>query len=176
MTIDVLKTISMDSKCVTVVPVRQSVRRSLFGKVNHDESLEFLRKELDAIAESQKKRWNFDFQDEKPLEPCNYEWTPVKVNDIVPRPYALSRLPYLYEHTESSTACDQQQCLPTNQSQSRSQVTKTKLKQTLIDGYIKSKKRAATISTNETNQKKFKSSDFQPTNKKLCLTPKKTQD
>ena len=141
MTIDVLKTLPNDSKYVNgTVPVRPSVRRSLFGKVNHEESMEFLKKEIKSIEESQKKRWNFDFKTEKPLEPYNYEWTPVKPNDIIPRPYALSRLPYLYEHSENNTnVCDKylssSSPSPT-ESQCKSQVTisKTKLKQTLIDG------------------------------------------
>lgn len=124
MTIDVLKTISMEPKCVNIVPVRQSVRRSLFGKVDHKESMTFIQKELDAIAETAKKRWNFDFHQEKPVEPsCDYEWTPVKSNDIIPKPYALSRLPYLHEHSENSSKTEPS---------TRIQVTQTKLKQTLL--------------------------------------------
>lgn len=150
MTIDVLKTLRNDSKCnsnAQTVPVRRvsSVRRSLFGDVDHEKSMSFLKKELDAIAESQKKRWNFDFTNEKPLhDSCEYEWTPVQADEIVPKPYALSRLPYLYEHTENSPLSSDKSdsCLPTTQQSSRLQVqqvtmSKTKLKQTLIDGELK---------------------------------------
>lgn len=118
MTIDVLNsfagdknrnsvTSSLPASSLQPAPPRSSVRRSLFGEVNHEESMDFLKKELDAISKSQMERWNFDFINEKPLHDSNssYEWTPVEPEEIVPKPYALNRLPYLCKNAAGITSC-----------------------------------------------------------------------
>lgn len=130
MTIDILKTLPNNTKCASVsAPVRRvsSVRRSLFGEVDHDDCMNFLKKELDAIAESQKKKWNFDFSIEKPTDSTEFEWTPVQPDEPIPKPYALTRLPYLYEHTENS---------PSKVQQNEVTMSKT-LRQTYLDGKLK---------------------------------------
>ncbi len=109
MTIDVLKALPQDPKRNAVAPssvaARPSVRRSLFGEVDHEESMRFLKKELDAINHSPKERWNFDFVNERPTDETsgNYEWQRVQQNEVIPRPYALSRLPYLFENAAQIT-------------------------------------------------------------------------
>lgn len=118
MTIDVLKALPNDTKRNSQLPnvarSRRPVRRSLFGEVDHDESMKFLQQELNSIHESQSKRWNFDFQDEKPINSssANYEWLPVQPNDEIPKAYALSRLPFLSANSECTSVqqtCDQPQ-------------------------------------------------------------------
>lgn len=152
MTIDVLKAIPNDPKRNSVAPnlttTRSSVRRSLFGEVNHEESMEFLKKELEAISKGQKERWNFDFVNEKPINESgsNYEWVPVQQDEVIPKPYALSRLPYLCKNAEilEKDNCNYSQseeviCRNMSLVQCRIQnnevtLPKTKLTQTTIHG------------------------------------------
>lgn len=100
MTIDVLKAIP-DTKRSLLLPnlarSRKQVRRCLFGAVDHNESMRFLQNELNSIQESQSRRWNFDFHDEKPINSSNgiYEWEPVQPTDDIPKAYALGRLSFL---------------------------------------------------------------------------------
>lgn len=136
-----------NNNVVNARPPRPSVCRSLFGKVDHQESMELLQRELTAIAEKDRIKWNFDFKEEKPLEEVNFVWTPVKPNDIIPRPYALERLPFLHEHTCKNA--------PSTES-SKPQVTNTKLKQTSLEQYIKSRKRTAIQSDKPATIKKLK--------------------
>ncbi|KAK7085628.1 hypothetical protein SK128_009650 [Halocaridina rubra] len=68
------------------------VRRNLFGPIDHDENLKFVQDELSKIAQNDMKKWNFDFESEKPKE-GRYSWEPVV--EGVPQAYEMRRLNYL---------------------------------------------------------------------------------
>ncbi|KAI3376907.1 hypothetical protein L3Q82_000154 [Scortum barcoo] len=55
---------------------RESVRRSLFGPVDHDQLRRDLKQRLREITEEDSRRWNFDFQTETPL-PGRFQWEEV---------------------------------------------------------------------------------------------------
>eukprot|EP00121_Abeoforma_whisleri_P014952 Awhi_evm1s13786 len=44
------------------------VSRNLFGTMNHQKFSEDLNKEMQNILEEKKRKWNFDFQIDKPVE------------------------------------------------------------------------------------------------------------
>ncbi|KAG7242649.1 hypothetical protein INR49_020022 [Caranx melampygus] len=52
---------------------RESVCRSLFGPVDHDQLRRDLKLKLREIAEQDSRRWNFNFQTDMPL-PGRFEW------------------------------------------------------------------------------------------------------
>ncbi|XP_040896348.1 cyclin-dependent kinase inhibitor 1Ca [Toxotes jaculatrix] len=52
---------------------RESVCRSLFGPVDHDQLRRDLKLKLKEITEQDSRRWNFNFQAEMPL-PGRFEW------------------------------------------------------------------------------------------------------
>lgn len=54
-------------------PATSRVKRCLFGRGNHEENIRFAKRELEkSIAES-KRKWNFDFENERPME-GRFEW------------------------------------------------------------------------------------------------------
>lgn len=52
---------------------RESVCRSLFGPVDHDQLRRDLEQKLKEITEQDSRRWNFNFQTETPL-PGSFQW------------------------------------------------------------------------------------------------------
>lgn len=63
------------------------IRRSLFGPVDHENTENFLKKELDILSDLSNKKWNFDFCKEKPLD-GQWLWESVGPNDpSVPSAY-----------------------------------------------------------------------------------------
>ncbi|XP_045598154.1 cyclin-dependent kinase inhibitor 1B-like [Procambarus clarkii] len=74
-----------------------TVKRKLFGPVDHAHNLKFVHEEMAKIQQADCKRWNFDFQEEKPLE-GRYDWQPVDEN--VPQAYEI---PNLTSRTSRST-------------------------------------------------------------------------
>ncbi|NXE47482.1 CDN1B inhibitor, partial [Chauna torquata] len=50
-----------------------SACRNLFGPVNHEELNRDLKKHRKEMEEACQRKWNFDFQNHKPLE-GRYEW------------------------------------------------------------------------------------------------------
>lgn len=54
------------------------VRRCLFGHVNHEKSELHLEEQMDALMQQNKLRWNFDFENERPLPPGRYLWERVE--------------------------------------------------------------------------------------------------
>ncbi|XP_042219967.1 endochitinase A-like [Homarus americanus] len=76
------------------------VRKNLFGPIDHDENLKFVHDELNKISEEDSKRWNFDFQSEKPKE-GRFSWQ--RVGDGVPQAYEMPRLTYLTTHATNTT-------------------------------------------------------------------------
>ncbi|KAF3686716.1 Cyclin-dependent kinase inhibitor 1C Cyclin-dependent kinase inhibitor p57 p57Kip2 [Channa argus] len=55
---------------------RESVRRSLFGPVDHDQLRRDLKLKLKEITEQDSSRWNFNFQTDMPL-PGRFQWEEV---------------------------------------------------------------------------------------------------
>lgn len=49
------------------------VRRCLFGKPNPNDTKKFLQEQINRIHETNKTKWNFDFEQDKPL-PGKYHW------------------------------------------------------------------------------------------------------
>ena len=63
------------------------VRRALFNcKVDHQEITTHLRQKMDEIQKESREKWNFDFEEERPLA-GSYDWEEVPVNEEVPRFY-----------------------------------------------------------------------------------------
>ena len=54
-----------------------TVKRSLFGPVDHQKSRMILKEQMRILDEKHNQRWNFDFSSDKPLS-GRYEWTPVE--------------------------------------------------------------------------------------------------
>ncbi|CAN9506644.1 unnamed protein product [Ophioblennius macclurei] len=52
---------------------RESVRRNLFGPVDHDQLRRDLKLQLREMMEQDSRRWNFDFESETPL-PGRFQW------------------------------------------------------------------------------------------------------
>ena len=59
---------------------KPSACRNLFGPVNHEELTRDLEKHCRDMEEASQRKWNFDFQNHKPLE-GKYEWQEVKKGD-----------------------------------------------------------------------------------------------
>lgn len=68
-----------------------TTRRALFGPVDHEENLRFVREEFSKLQQNDEKRWNFDFNSETPTD-GRYEWTPVKDDEIIHPSYELKGL------------------------------------------------------------------------------------
>lgn len=56
------------------------IRRNLFGPVDHENTENFLKKELDILSDLSNKKWNFDFSKEKPLD-GPWQWESVGPRD-----------------------------------------------------------------------------------------------
>nr|XP_033723210.1 cyclin-dependent kinase inhibitor 1B [Tursiops truncatus] len=60
---------------------KPSACRNLFGPVNHEELTRDLEKHCRDMEEASQRKWNFDFQNHKPLE-GNYEWQEVEKGNL----------------------------------------------------------------------------------------------
>lgn len=126
----------------------ERIKKCLFGPIDHNECKLYVQQEMDSHREKASKKWNFDFKTGKPRpseEGSVYEWKVLKVNETVPEAYALSRLPYLSQHADSSSSSttistikSTQENYPSCPSSSSSIVTSTRTskcnKQTVITG------------------------------------------
>ena len=54
------------------------IRRCLFGHVNHEKAESNFQEQMDALMQENKLRWNFDFENERPLPPGRYLWEKVE--------------------------------------------------------------------------------------------------
>lgn len=54
-------------------PATSRVKRCLFGRGNHEENIKFAKRELEKSLIESKKKWNFDFENERPID-GRYEW------------------------------------------------------------------------------------------------------
>merc|ERR1719323_1806238 len=57
-----------DGQRKRIDPSQSRVKRCLFGRGNTEENIKFAKRELEKALEDSKKRWNFDFANEKPLD------------------------------------------------------------------------------------------------------------
>lgn len=58
------------------------VRRNLFGPVDHFQLQQDFERLLHMSMEAANKRWNFDFQNEKPGKGCSIEWEELSCQDV----------------------------------------------------------------------------------------------
>lgn len=58
------------------------VRRNLFGPVNHNQLQQDFERLLRMSVEVANKRWNFDFQNEKPGSGSSVEWEELRCQDV----------------------------------------------------------------------------------------------
>uniref|UniRef100_T1JB93 Cyclin-dependent kinase inhibitor domain-containing protein n=1 Tax=Strigamia maritima TaxID=126957 RepID=T1JB93_STRMM len=65
--------------CTPQQSASSTARRNLFGPVDHEQTRRMLNREMARITRKDTKRWNFNFQSEKPLT-GRYDWTPVPEN------------------------------------------------------------------------------------------------
>jgi len=56
-------------------PTTSRVKRCLFGRGNSEENIKFAKREMEKSLAESKKKWNFDFENEKPME-GRFEWNP----------------------------------------------------------------------------------------------------
>lgn len=113
---------------------RESVCRSLFGPVDHDQLRRELKLKLKEIGEQDSRRWNFNFQTETPL-PGRFQW------EEIPSDSAAA----LYQESgsntedddrlsdrEGSTGTDQENCSSISNTHKRpAEVTPVRRKRTL---------------------------------------------
>lgn len=59
-------------------PEASKVKRCLFGRPDHQELENDLKRELNNDAQEKNETWDFDFQKGKPLEGNKFEWKEVK--------------------------------------------------------------------------------------------------
>lgn len=52
---------------------RETAKRNLFGRVDHDQTRNDLQRQLRSDGEEKKRQWNFDFENCEPL-PGRYKW------------------------------------------------------------------------------------------------------
>lgn len=52
---------------------RETAKRNLFGRVDHDQTRNDLQRQLRSDGEEKKRKWNFDFENCEPL-PGRYKW------------------------------------------------------------------------------------------------------
>ncbi|XP_023231420.1 cyclin-dependent kinase inhibitor 1C-like [Centruroides sculpturatus] len=81
MSTEVAGPIGMELSRVTELSGRRSVRRVLFGPVDHDKTRSILDRELAKIDREQQHRWNFDFKKERPLQ-GRYQWSRVDSENV----------------------------------------------------------------------------------------------
>ena len=77
-----------------VSPRKSSVRKALFGPVDHDEIKKDLDQQMAILKAADRSRWNFDFSGESPL-PGRFDWE--KVDECspvgsIPSAYSMSCL------------------------------------------------------------------------------------
>jgi hypothetical protein len=83
MGVDIKCATLVGSGCATEKSVTTStfpsstVKRSLFGPVDHDEAIEFFKQEFSKIAKEQQTKYNFDFAKGEPLRGA-FKWEKVQ--------------------------------------------------------------------------------------------------
>ncbi|CAL4209011.1 unnamed protein product [Meganyctiphanes norvegica] len=78
-------------------PEQQSVKRNLFGPIDHEENIKFVQAELSKITKADAERWNFDFSESKPRD-GRFKWEAVGASDV-PSAYHLPTLTNINQST-----------------------------------------------------------------------------
>jgi len=79
-------------------PAASRVKRCLFGRGNHEENIKFAKRELEKSRTESKNKWNFDFENERPIDGGRYEW----LTSPYPKPISLkNRLSAAQENVEN---------------------------------------------------------------------------
>lgn len=79
-------------------PAASRVKRCLFGRGNHEENIKFAKRELEKSRAESKNKWNFDFENERPIDGGRYEWQ----TSPYPKPISLkNRLSAAQENVEN---------------------------------------------------------------------------
>lgn len=79
-------------------PAASRVKRCLFGRGNHEENIKFAKRELEKSRTESKNKWNFDFENERPIDGGRYEWQ----TSPYPKPISLkNRLSASQENVEN---------------------------------------------------------------------------
>lgn len=102
---------------------KPSACRNLFGPVNHEELTRDLEKHCRDMEEESQRKWNFDFQNHKPLE-GRYEWQEVEKGSLPEFYYRPPRPPKgacKVPAQESQDVHGSRQAVPLNGSQANSE-------------------------------------------------------
>uniref|UniRef100_A0A3P8RJA6 Cyclin-dependent kinase inhibitor domain-containing protein n=1 Tax=Amphiprion percula TaxID=161767 RepID=A0A3P8RJA6_AMPPE len=112
-----------------------SVRRSLFGPVDHEQLRRDLKLKLQQIMEQDTRRWNFNFEAETPL-PGRFQWDEIPVQCAAPfyaqRNDAASKPEHGDQPSEEQSARTDQENRPSvsNTHKSPAEVTPVRRKRT----------------------------------------------
>ncbi|KAK8722551.1 hypothetical protein OTU49_012268 [Cherax quadricarinatus] len=93
------------------------IRRNLFGPVDHEHNLKFAHEEMAKIQQADCKRWNFDFEEDKPRE-GDYDWQTVR--EAVPQtqqeavPQTHQNPAFTCSTCTTTTCLTSTTCLPTS--------------------------------------------------------------
>ncbi|CDQ72821.1 unnamed protein product [Oncorhynchus mykiss] len=58
------------------------IRRNLFGSVDHDDFRRECLVQMEEMEKAYIDKWNYDFQNDKPLSQGDYKWEPMKSSDL----------------------------------------------------------------------------------------------
>ena len=83
-------------------PSTSRVKRCLFGRGNPQENIKFAKAELQKSLADSKKKWNFDFENEVPIE-GRFKWeTPAPYPKVLLKKPDENRNPLSKDHTSTS--------------------------------------------------------------------------
>lgn len=86
---------------LTVAP--NSVKRSLFGRVDHQEVMAFFEEQLAQMYADNMQRWNFDFINEQPIRGGSFSWEKVASADVLKDKTSTNNVTKVKTSSKSST-------------------------------------------------------------------------
>lgn len=110
-----------------------SVRRDLFGPINHEEAQSFVDRELATMRKLESEKWGFDFDRETPLENSKFRWERVTPEHNIPEAYALRRLTSMVGQKQSEESLKDES---TNTTSTSIQESTQKAKSAAIQSHI----------------------------------------
>lgn len=126
----------------------EKVRRVLFEPVDHAETEQFLRTELDQYAHNDCNKWEFDFKQERPCNPNNnkgrYAWKPVTPSKISLAP-RKRQLQVEYDNSECYPTLPEKDLTMVDPVSSDELNTEIPKRQSKITDFMQSRKRAADL-------------------------------
>lgn len=128
------------------------VKRCLFGTPNSEDVHDFVEKELASMRKRDSERWNFDFDNERPLNSVNgrYIWERIPPQKYIPKALRFEYISQNVENTLSAGGGDEDDVVAeeetlvvrknviTNQQKTSTRNTK----QSRITDYLKNRKRS----------------------------------